>query len=160
MAVTSHVPHALVEAGIAQADRGVASIEQPVDGLSLLETGESPVLPEYGSGVGERAFEALMAAAQGRVAELETLVEELPEPVWVPPGREGHVRQVDGHDALVEAAVVLGLARLPVAGVGHVVVAVARAVGRQERATAHAGVDITRSRDLAFRELVLPHLLL
>jgi len=94
------------------------------------------------------------------MAELEALVEDLPEPVHVTVRGEGHVGQVDGHDALVEATVVLRLVRLVVSGVGHVVIAIARAVGREEGTAAHAGVDVALALDLALGELVLPHLLL
>jgi hypothetical protein len=101
-----------------------------------------------------------VAAAQGLVAELEALVEDLPELVHVAIGREGDVGQVDGHDALVEAAVVLGLAGLVVLGLGDVVIAVAGAVGREEGAAAHAGVHVAVTLGLALGELVLAHLLL
>ena len=129
VAVAGHGLHALVEAGVAQRDGGVAAVEELVDLLALLEARERAVLPQDGGGVGGGAEQALVTAAQGAVAELEALVEDLPELVHVALGREGHVHEVDRHDALVEAAVVLRLARLVVAGVGHVVKAVARAVG-------------------------------
>ena len=160
VALAGHVLHALVEARVAQRDGGVAAIEELVDLLALVETGQRAILPEDGCGVGEGAAEAVVTAAQGAVAELEALVEDLPELVHVAIGGEGNVRQVDGHDALVEAAVVLGLARLVVLGLGHVVIAVARAVRREERAAAHAGVHVAVALGLALGELVLAHLLL
>ena len=160
VAVAGHGLDALVEAGVAQGDRGVAAVEQLVDLLALLEAGEGAVLPEDRRGVRGGAEQALVAAAQGAVAQLQALVEDLPELVHVAVGGERHVDEVDGHDALVEAAVVLGLARLVVAGVGHVVKAVARAVRREEGAAAHAGVAVAVALGLALGELVLPHLLL
>ena len=95
-----------------------------------------------------------------RVAQLEALLEDLPELVHVAAGGQRHVGQVDGDDALVEAAVVLGLARVIVLGLGDIVKAVARAVGRQEAAAAHAGVAVAVASRLALGELELAHLLL
>ena len=70
------------------------------------------------------------------------------------------IRQVDGHDALVKATIVLGLVRVVVQRVGNVVKAVARAVGRQEAAAAHAGIAVAVAGGLALRQLELAHLLL
>ena len=85
VALARHVLDALVEAGVAQADGRVASVEKPVDGLALPQACQCPVLPEDGRGVREGAAEAVVTVAQRLVAELETLVEDLPEPVCVLP---------------------------------------------------------------------------
>ena len=160
MAVAGHVLDALVEAGIAERDGGVTAVEQLVDGLTLLETGERAVLPQDGRGIRERALEAIVTAAQGAMAQLEALFEDVPELVLVPATGQRDVNQVDGHDALVEATVELGLGGIVVAGVGHVVIAVARAIRREEAAAPHAGVAIALALCLAGGKLVLLHLLL
>ena len=77
-----------------------------------------------------------MAAHQSAVAELQTLIKDLPELLHVAAGGERHIRQVDRHHALVKAAVVL---RLPL--VIH--------VRGEEGAAAHAGVAV------AFAVLIL-----
>ena len=86
-----------------------------------------------------------MAAQQSPVAQLQPLLKNLPEFFDIPPGAQGHIGEVDGHHALVEAAVVLGLPGLRV----H--------VGRQEAAAAHAGVAVALA---VFVHLQLQHLLL
>ena len=87
-----------------------------------------------------------MAAHERLIAEREALVKDLPELVQRAAGGERHIDQIDGHDALIEAAVILGLARLIIAGVCDVVPACAGAVGRQEAAAAHAGVHVAMAR--------------
>ena len=92
-----------------------------------------------------------MTAHKRLVAQLQALVKDLPELVHVLMRRERHVGEIDGDNALVKAAVVLGLTRLPVAGIRHVVIAVARAIGSQEAAAAHAGVAVAVALGLAQR---------
>ncbi len=60
------------------------------------------------------AQQTLVAGLQCTVAEGQTLVEDLPELIKVAAGREGYIHQVDGDDALIEAAIIFGLARLGV----------------------------------------------
>ncbi len=101
-----------------------------------------------------------MTAQQGTVAQLKALIEDLPELVHILMRAQCDIRQVDGHDALVKATIVLGLVRVVVQRVGNVVKTVARAVGRQEAAAAHAGIAIAVAGGLALRQLELAHLLL
>ena len=100
-----------------------------------------------------------MAAAQCAVAQLETLFEDGPEFVDVAAGGQRHIRQIDGHDALVEAAVILVLAGDVIAGVCDVADArVGEAVGRQEAAAAHAGVHVALELEhLLFADVVGHH---
>ena len=160
VALAGHILAALVQARIAQADRRVAAVQQLVDGLALLQAGQGAVLPQDGRCVGQRALQTVVAALQGAVAQLKALVKDLPELIHVAARGQRHVGQVDRHNALVEPAVILGLARLVVLGAGHVVPAVARTVGRQEAAAAHAGVHVAVTLGLALGQLVFPHLLL
>ena len=101
-----------------------------------------------------------MAAHEGLVAELEPFVKNLPELIERAAGRERHIHEVDGHHALIEPAVVLGLVRIVVSGVRHIVPAVAGAVGREEAAAAHARVHVAMARRFALGELELLHFLL
>ena len=143
MALAGHVLHALIESGVAEGDGGVAVVEQAVDGFALLETGAGTILPEDGRGVGERTAQTVVAAAERTVAQLEPVFKNIPEFFDVTARGERDVGQIDGHDALIEAAVVLVLARLVVAGVGDVAHArVGEAVGREEAAAAHTGIHI------------------
>ena len=144
VALAGHILDALIQAGVAQADGGVAAEQQLVNLLALLEAGQGAVLPQDGGGVAEGAQQPLVAALQGPVAQIEPLVEDLPELLKVAARAQGHVHQVDGDDALVEPAVVFGLVGLGV----H--------VGGQEAAAAHAGVAVALA---VFVHLQLQHLL-
>ena len=62
-----------------------------------------------------------MTAQQGAVAQLKALVEDLPELVHILVRAQRDIGQVDGHDALVKATIVLGLVRVVVQRVGNVV---------------------------------------
>ena len=160
VALAGHILAAFVQARVTQADGGVAAVEQLVDGLALFQAGQSTVLPQDGGGVGQGALQAVVTAHEGFMAQVQALIEDLPELVKVTAGGQGHVHQVDGDHALVETAVVLGLARFVVLGIGHVVPAVAGTVGGQEAAAAHAGVHVAVALGLALGQLVFPHLLL
>ncbi len=160
MAVARHVLDALIQAGIAQADGGVSAHEQLVDCLALLQTSEGTVLPKNRCGIRKRTHQALMTAQQGTVAQLKALIEDLPELVHVLMRAQCDIRQVDGHDALVKATIVLGLVRIIVQRVGHVVKSVTGTVRRQEAAAAHAGIAVAVARGLTLRQLELAHLLL
>ena len=160
VAVARHVLDALIQAGIPQADGGIAAHEQLVDRLALLQAGEGTVLPKNRCGIRKRTHQTLMTAQQGAVAQLEALVEDFPELVHVLMRAQRDIGQVDGHNALVKATVVLGLVRVIVQRVGDIVKAVARAVGCQEAAATHAGVAIAVAGGLALRQLELAHLLL
>ena len=86
------------------------------------------------------------------MAQVQTLVKDLPELFKVALRTQGNVHQIDGDHALIETAVVLVLAGLVVLGVGNVAdTRIGEAVRRQEGAAAHAGIDVA---------LQLPHLLL
>ena len=84
-----------------------------------------------------------MTALERLVAELAALLEDVPELLHVAVRRKRDVDEVERDDALVEAAVVLGLAVLV-------------DIRRQERAAAHARVDVAVA---ALVDLVLEHLL-
>ena len=92
MALAGHELDALVETGVAQRDGGIAAVEQLVDDLTLFQAGQSAVLPQDGGGVGGGTLQALVAAAQRTVAQLQPLVENLPEFLDVAAGGQGHVR--------------------------------------------------------------------
>ena len=76
MALAGHILHALIQAGVAKADGGVAAEEQLVDLLALLEAGQCAVLPQDGGGVAGGAQQALVAGLQSTVAEGQTLVKD------------------------------------------------------------------------------------
>ena len=143
MALAGHVLDALVKTRVAKGNGGIAVVEELVDRLALFEPCARAVLPEDGSRVGERALQAVVAAAQRAVAELKALFKNRPELFDVAAGGERHIGQVDGHNALIEAAVILVLAGNIVAGIRDVADArVGEAVRRQEAAAAHAGIHI------------------
>ena len=99
-----------------------------------------------------------MAVLQGAVAQFQALIKNFPEFIRLTAGGQGHIRQVDGNNTLIEAAIVLRLARHIVLGVGHVVPASAGTVGGQKAAAAHAGKYIAVALGLTLRQLVFLHL--
>ena len=139
VALAGHILDTLIQACISQADGGVAAKQQLVDLFALLQAGQSAVLPQDGGGVAGGAQQPLMPGLQRTVAQLQALVKDLPELFKVSAGAQGHVHQVDGHHALVEAAVIFGLAGLRV----H--------IGGQKAAAAHAGRRYT-----PFSSVILP----
>ena len=158
VALAGHILAAFVQARVAQADGGVTAVQQLIDRLAFLQAGQRAVLPQDGRGVGQGALEAVVAAHERGMAQVEPLVKNLPEAVKIAAGGQRHIDQVDGDDALVEAAVVFRFAVI-VFGVGDIVPAVAAAVRREEAAAAHAGVHVAVAFGLALGELILPHLL-
>ena len=143
VAFSGHIFAALIQACVTQADGGVTAVQQLVDGFALLQAGQGTVLPQDGGGVAQGALQAVVAAHQGLVAQLQAFVKDLPELIKVAAAGQGHIHQIDGDNALVEAAVILGLAVLV-----H--------VGGQEAAAAHAGEAMALA---VFVHLVLQHLL-
>ena len=144
MALAGHILHALIQAGITQADGGIAAEQQLVDLFTLLQAGQCAVLPQDGRGVAQGAQQTLVACLQGAVAQRQTLVKDLPELFKVAAGAQGNVHQIDGDHTLIETAVVFGLAGLGV----H--------IGGQEAAAAHAGVAVALA---VLVHLELQHLL-
>ena len=144
VALAGHILHALIQTGIAQTDGGVAAEQQLVDLFALLQSGQCAVLPQNGSGIAGSAQQSLVPCLQCAVAQGQTLVEDFPELLKVALGGECHIHQIDGDNALIESAVVLGLAGLGV----H--------IGGQEAAAAHAGVAVAFA---VFVHLELQHLL-
>ena len=157
--LAGHVLDAFVKSRVAEGNGRIAAVQELIDRLALFEPRQRAVLPENRRRVRERALEAVVAAHEGLVAELEPFVENLPELIKRAAGRERHIHQVDRHDALIESAVILGLTRLVIAGVCHIVPARAGAVGREEAAAAHAGIHVAVTRHLALGELQLAHFL-
>ena len=144
VAFAGHILAALIQARVAQTDGGIAAVEQLVDGLALLQAGQRAVLPQDGRGVAQCALQAVVAAHQGLVAQLEALVKNLPELIKIAAAGQGYVHQIDGDNTLVKAAIVLRLAVLV-------------DIGGQEAAAAHAGeaVALAVLVDLVFQHLLL-----
>ena len=91
---------------------GITAVKQAVNGLAFFQPRQRAVLPEDRRRVGKGSFQTVVTAHEGAVAQIQTLVEDLPELLHIAAGRKGHIRQVDGHYALVETAVELVLAVL------------------------------------------------
>ena len=133
MRLAGHAHTHLIETCVTQADCAVVVIEQTVDLLAFFQAGYGAVLPEDGRDVRDSSQQSLMAAAQGTVAELQAVFQDLPELVHISIRGAGDVDEVDGDDALIEASVVFVLS----------VLTQADGVGGKEGPAAHAGIDIT-----------------
>jgi len=130
VALAGHILHALIQAGITQADGGIAAEQQLVDLFTLLQAGQCAVLPQDGCGITRGAQQPLVTGLQGAMAQVQTLIKDLPELFKVALRTQGNVHQIDGDHTLIETAVVFRLAGLGV----H--------IGGQEAAAAHAGVAV------------------
>ena len=138
-----HILDALVKPRITEGNGRIAAVEELVDGLPLLQPRERAILPEDGRRVRERALQTVVAVHEGAMAKFKAFVEDFPKLILVPARRERHVHEVDGDDALIEAAVILGLAVLV-----H--------IRGQEAAAAHAGIAVPLA---VLVDLILEHLL-
>ena len=132
MGNAQHADAHFIEACVAQGNGAVVVEEEFVDGFAFFKSCQGAVLPEDGGYVGHSAQKPFVAAAEGPVAEFQTVFQDFPEAVHVAVGGAGHVHQVDGDYALVETAVVFMLA----------VGSKAFGVGGEEAAAAHAGVYV------------------
>ena len=109
-----------------------------IDGLPLLQAGDSAVLPVDGAHIGYHTLQCLMTAHQCFITQLQTLVQQFPELLLVSFCQDTDLGQVDADNALIKTTfpLVLSVFILP---------------WRQEGTAAHAGKYITL--------VVLTHLL-
>ena len=68
VALPGHGLDALIQTGVAQRDGGVPTVEELVDGLALLQPGQSAMLPVDGRGIGESTDQPLMTELQRTMA--------------------------------------------------------------------------------------------
>ena len=132
MGYAEHADAHFIEACIAEGNGAVVVEEELVDRFALLETSDSAVLPEDRSHVGDGAEQSFMAAAERSVAEFEAVFQDFPEFIHIAARGACHIDEVDGDDALIEAAVVFMLS----------VFAKALGIRGEEGAAAHAWVNV------------------
>lgn len=84
MRLADHVLDALVQAAVSEGQGGIPVQQQVVYLLSRGEPSERAVLPQDRSHVGGAANQPVVSASKRLVAELEPLVEDLPESLHVP----------------------------------------------------------------------------
>ena len=138
MAHALHQLSQLIKADIAQGNRGIAVFQILINRFALLQTSNCTILPMHRADIALNALQRIMAAHQGFIAQLQTLVEQLPELLLIALRQNANLRQVQGNNALIEAAF-------------EFIVAVFVLPRGKEAAAAHRGEDI------AF--VILTHLL-
>ena len=106
--LAGHVAHAFAQTGVSERDGRIAAVEQRIDRCALRQPRDGAVLPEDRRGVGQRALEPVVAAHQRAVAQVEPLVENLPESIKILVSRKTDIRKIDGYNALIKASVVFG----------------------------------------------------
>jgi len=116
-------------------------VEIFIDSFAFFKAQKRAVLPKDGGRVGHGAGKSFMARLQRSVAELHTVIEYLPEFIYVALCGKTYIHQIHGDNALIEAAVILRLA-------------VFIHIWRQKAAAAHAGVAVTLA---VFIDLVFKH---
>ncbi len=84
-----------------------------------------------------------MTDHQCSVAQIQTLIKNLPECVHILAGRAGYINQIDGHNTLIETAIILMLGRMIIAGICDIAnTCICKAVRCQEGTASHARVNI------------------
>ena len=101
-----HPPCAFAQAGVTKRDSAVVIEEQLINDLSLVQPGESAVLPQDRSNIRWRSLQPLMSQHQGLFAQLGPFLHQFPEPVFISGCGTGNIDQVDRDNSLVKAAVV------------------------------------------------------
>ena len=109
MTLASHILAALVQACITQTDSRVATMEQFVNGFTLLQSSQRTVLPMNRTNIRRRTLQTLMTALESAVTQFQSFVKDLPEFIKVTAARQRHIRQIDRYYALIEAPVVFRL---------------------------------------------------
>ena len=74
MALARHILHALIQAGIAQADGGVAAEEQLVDFLTLLQASQCTMLPMNRAHIRNGTEQPLMTSLQCSMANIQSFI--------------------------------------------------------------------------------------
>ncbi len=95
-------------------------VEQLIDGFALFQPGQAPYCHKMGAASDRCALEPLVAALKRAMTQLQTLIKNFPELLNIAAGGKRHIRQVNGHNALVKPAIILVLAGLVVAGIGDI----------------------------------------
>ena len=132
MRFSGHPNAHFVKACITQRNGGITVKQQTINGFALFQSGQSAVLPQNRSYIRDSAQKALMAAAKRPVAKLQTLLQNLPEPIHISLRGACHIHQVNGHNTLVETSVEL------VASIGIAL----RLLHSQDGTASHTGIYI------------------
>lgn len=107
MADALHAVDTLTQSRIAQGDRAVIVVQQPVDLFALGKTADGTVLPEDWSDIRRSAQKCLVPDAQCLMAQIRPLFHELPELFFIAFRAAGYIHQIDGHGALVNKRILL-----------------------------------------------------
>ena len=158
MALAEHCHATFIQTCIAETNSRIAVVEQLVNSLTLFQTRQSTVLPQNRSNVGECTLQTLMTALQCAMAQVQTLIKDTPESIFVLICGKRNINEIYGDNALIETTIVFRFTVI-VLGVCNVIPAVTGTVRCQEASAAHAGIHIAVSFGLAFGQLVLAHLL-
>ena len=105
MGFACHVFHTFVQSCITERYCGISAVEQFVDRLALLQPCKSSELPEDRRRIGERAFQSVVPAHESAVAQIQSVIKNLPEFIHISSGRKCYVHKVDRHNSLVETPV-------------------------------------------------------
>ena len=129
MAYALHQLGQLIEADIAKRDSRITVFQILVYCFTLTQTGNSTVLPMYRTDIALNALQRIVTAHKCFKAQLQTLIQQLPELLLIAFGNNANLRQVQRNYALIEATF-------------KFIVTVFILPGRQEAAAAHRGENI------------------
>ena len=129
MAYTLHQLGQLIKADIAKRNGRITIFQIFINGLTLTQTGNSTILPMYRADITLNALQRIVAAHESFKAQLQALIQQLPELLLIALGNNANLRQVQGNYALIEAPF-------------KFIVTVFILPGRQEAAATHRGENI------------------
>ena len=130
VAYTLHQFGQLIKADIAKRNGRITIFQILVYCFALTQTGNSTILPMYRADIALNALQRIVTAHESFKAQLQTLIQQLPELLLIALGNNANLRQVQGNYALIEAAF-------------KFIVTVFILPGRQEAAAAHRGENIS-----------------
>ena len=83
VALAVHCHAALVQTCVTKANSRIAVVEQLVNSLTLFKASQRTILPQNRSHIGECTLQALMTALQCTMAQIQALIKDTPESIFV-----------------------------------------------------------------------------
>ena len=104
MALTGHKLGCLVETDITEGDCRVTIHQQWINLFTFLQSGNRTILPVNRADIGSDTKQCIVSAHQSFVAQIQTLIEQAPELLFITLCQNTDLWEVQGYNALVETA--------------------------------------------------------
>ena len=154
-----------VQASVSQGDRRVSIIQESIDSLTFLKSGESAILPEDRSDIRRSAFQPIMTDHQSRETKtIQALAQEIKEPLFFfclilnvfGSDSQSHIRQRDRDHSLIKATIILVLRRIEILSLCEIALSgIRETIRSEERSASHTGVYVAFQLSHDFRRNVI-----